>query len=101
MTRHGCVPDCPCVEWDALSDPTRWTVVMLLADGERTVSDLLDRVDVEQNVLSYHLAVLRDAGLVTTQRDGRWIHYHLAEDVFARLHVLLPGCDCHPATAPT
>ena len=42
--------------------------------------DLQERVPVAANLLSYHLKVLRDAGLVTTARRGRWIDYTLADD---------------------
>lgn len=42
------------------------------------------------NLLSYHLKVLREAGLVTTSRRGRWIDYRLADDALARLTDALP-----------
>jgi len=42
------------------------------------------------NLLSYHLKVLREAGLVTTSRRGRWIDYRLADDASARLIHALP-----------
>jgi hypothetical protein len=43
------------------------------------------------NLLSHHLKVLRETGLVTTSRRGRWIDYALAGDALARLHAALPG----------
>ena len=42
------------------------------------------------NLLSYHLRMLREAGLVTTARRGRWVDYTLAEDALERLHAALP-----------
>ena len=95
MACHPRAPDCPCSCWSALADPTRWVAVTLLAERELTVSELLDRLDVEQNVLSYHLSVLRDVGLVRSRRDGRWVRYRLAMDGFEHLHDRLPGGDRH------
>lgn len=42
------------------------------------------------NQLSYHLKVLREAGLVTASRRGRWMDYRLTDDALARLHATLP-----------
>jgi len=75
----------------AVADPVRWTVLRHLAQkGTSCVCDLQDRVPVASNLLSYHLKVLRDAGLVTTARRGRWIDYTLAEDTAGRLAGALP-----------
>ncbi len=75
----------------AVADPVRWTVLSHLAQqGTSCVCDLQDRVPIAGNLLSYHLKVLRDAGLVTTARRGRWIDYTLAPDAAARLAVALP-----------
>ena len=46
---------------------------------------------VAPNLLSYHLRVLREAGLVTASRRGRWIDYALADDALDRLHAALPA----------
>ena len=61
-----------------------------LADGTPCVCDLQEHVPVAANLLSYHLKVLRDAGLVTTSRRGRWIDYALAADALERLPAALP-----------
>ena len=58
--------------------------------GTSCVCDLQDRVPVASNLLSYHLKVLRDTGLVTTARRGRWIDYTLAADAAERLADALP-----------
>ena len=75
----------------AVSDPVRWTVLERLTAGQACVCDLQAIVDVAPNLLSYHLKVLRDAGLVTASRRGRWMDYALAGDALARLHAALPG----------
>lgn len=74
----------------AASDPVRWTVLNRLTLGTKCVCDLQEHVDVAPNLLSYHLKVLREAGLVTTSRRGRWVDYTLADDAFARLAEALP-----------
>ncbi len=67
----------------ALSDPTRLGILERLRHGERCVCDLMDSLDAAQSRLSFHLKVLKDAGLVTDRRDGRWVYYTLAEDALA------------------
>ncbi len=61
----------------ALSDETRLAVLERLRGGERCVCDLMDLLATGQSRLSFHLKVLKDAGLVRDRRDGRWIHYSL------------------------
>lgn len=61
----------------ALSDETRLDIVRRLADGEKCVCDLQDMLDAAQSRLSYHLKLLKDAGLVSDRREGRWAYYAL------------------------
>ena len=75
----------------AVADPVRWTVLATLAEAPRCVCSLQEQVPIPGNLLSYHLKVLRDAGLVTTSRRGRWIDYALADDAPERLRAALPG----------
>ncbi len=76
----------------ALGDPTRLRVIHELAGGTRCVCELRDRIDVAAPLLSHHLRVLRDAGIVTASRRGRWMDYTLAPDVLAGLtDVLAPA----------
>jgi ArsR family transcriptional regulator len=72
----------------ALSDETRLAVVEMLRDGERCVCDLQDALDVAQSRLSFHLKVLKDAGVVTDRKDGRWVHYALSSEAFEELAAL-------------
>jgi ArsR family transcriptional regulator len=69
----------------ALADPVRLRLVGVLAGGGRCVCDLQEQVPVPANLLSYHLRVLRDAGLVTATRRGRWVDYRLDDGGFAAL----------------
>lgn len=62
----------------ALSDTTRLEVLAELRHGERCVCDLTGDLQVAQSRLSFHLRVLREAGLVADRREGRWSFYRLA-----------------------
>ena len=64
----------------ALSDPRRLRILDLLRSGEQCVCDLQAALDCGQSLLSFHLKNLRDAGLVSMRREGRWSHYRLAAD---------------------
>jgi ArsR family transcriptional regulator len=75
---------------NAAADPVRWTLLQRLNDGQACVCDLQGIVAVAPNLLSYHLKVLREAGLVTCSRRGRWVDYQLAEDAVHRLSAALP-----------
>src|SRR5436190_7113563 len=63
----------------ALADGTRLRILGLLATGEVCVCHIHESLKISQPKASRHLAYLRRAGLVTTRRDGLWIHYKLAE----------------------
>jgi ArsR family transcriptional regulator len=66
----------------ALADPTRLRIVALLGAGPRCVCSLQEEVDVAANLLSHHLKVLREAGLIAGTRRGRWIDYRLRAEAF-------------------
>ncbi|KAF0097931.1 MAG: putative transcriptional regulator [bacterium] len=70
--------------FEALSDPIRRRILaLLLIHDERCVCDLNAVLEAPQPKVSRHLAVLREAGLVSTRRAGVWMHY--------RLHPELPA----------
>ncbi|GAA2715921.1 ArsR/SmtB family transcription factor [Actinoplanes palleronii] len=74
-----------------VADPVRWRLLTHLADGRtRCVCDLQPVAAVAPNLLSYHLKVLREAGLVSARRRGRWIDYTIADDAAHRLAAALP-----------
>ncbi|CAN5772917.1 hypothetical protein BH24GEM1_BH24GEM1_24640 [soil metagenome] len=59
----------------ALSDETRLAILERLRRGERCVCELTDALEAAQSRLSFHLRVLKDAGLVIDRREGRWMYY--------------------------
>jgi ArsR family transcriptional regulator len=79
----------------ALSDPTRIEIVALLSHGERCVCELQEALGAAQSRLSFHLRVLKEAGLVSDRREGRWIHYALKRAALDQIatfaHAVRPG----------
>lgn len=74
------------------ADPVRWRLLARLAGGEsQCVCELQPVAGVAANLLSYHLRVLREAGLVRAQRRGRWQHYTITDGALERLHAALPS----------
>jgi len=68
----------------ALADANRLRIFALLREGERCVCDIEAVVRLPQNLVSHHLRVLRESGLIRSRRDGRWMYYaidtaHLTE----------------------
>jgi ArsR family transcriptional regulator len=73
----------------ALSDETRLEIIELLRRGERCVCELTDSLDAAQSRLSFHLRVLKDAGIVRDRKNGRWVHYELDAEVFEEMEALI------------
>ena len=83
----------------ALSDKTRLRILKLLEHGELCVCDIVAALDMIQPKVSFHLNVLKEAGLLRDRKDGRWIHYSLNDsDLFRRL-LLLSVCEKVPNAA--
>ncbi|WP_392544039.1 ArsR/SmtB family transcription factor [Oryzobacter telluris] len=79
----------------ALGDPVRLRIFSLIAsapNGELCVCDVLD-VGVSQPTVSHHLRKLREAGLLTSRKDGTWVHYRVAPEALAAMAALLQPAD--------
>lgn len=88
----------------AFSDPIRLQVLELLRSQELCVCELCEHIGVTQSKLSFHLKILKEAGLVRSRAEGRWIYYslnlpqfvvleqYLAE--YRRSAVMLPARSC-------
>jgi DNA-binding transcriptional ArsR family regulator len=74
----------------ALANEHRLLILCNLAEGEKSVGELNERVPLSQSALSQHLSVLRRDGLVATRREAQTVHYRLtngpARKVIAALH---------------
>jgi ArsR family transcriptional regulator len=92
-TRRRTKPDLVRAEtlFHALSDATRLAVLEMLRGGERCVCDLQDDLGAAQSKLSFHLKVLKDAGLVSDRREGRWSYYTIVPAALAEVHDLTVG----------
>lgn len=81
-----------------LADEHRLRLVCLLAEGEKCVCQLVEFMDIPQNLASHHLRVLREHGLVTDERRGRWVYYSLVPAaVGGILESVQRFCDCSGA----
>lgn len=83
----------------ALADPCRLQVLEALAGGERCVCDLTDELGLAQSRLSFHLRVLRDAGLLSDRHSGRWVYYSLRPEALEALQAWLAAL-ARQCTAP-
>jgi ArsR family transcriptional regulator, arsenate/arsenite/antimonite-responsive transcriptional repressor len=83
----------------ALSDRTRLSILRRLRLGERCVCDLTDALDAAQSRLSFHLRVLKDAGLVTDRKDGRWMYYTLNVETLAEVGELVDSLAAAPSAS--
>jgi len=73
----------------ALSEETRLRIIKLLEHGELCVCDIVAALDMIQPKVSFHLAVLKEAGLIKDRRQGKWIHYSIDDsDLFRRFLLL-------------
>jgi ArsR family transcriptional regulator, arsenate/arsenite/antimonite-responsive transcriptional repressor len=73
----------------ALGDETRLRLLEQLHGGEQCVCDLTDELEASQSRLSFHLKTLKDAGLVTDRREGRWVYYSINREAFQVLDRVL------------
>lgn len=88
----------------AMSDVTRIQIVDMLKAGEMCACKILEKFEITQPTLSYHMKVLTSSGLVNGRRDGTWMHYSLNEAVSSELSEFfsqliwadkkIGNCDC-------
>ena len=71
--------------FNALADPSRLAILERLQGGTRCVCELRDALHMAPNLLSYHLRILREAGLVVGNRNGRRIEYRIVPETFEDL----------------
>lgn len=87
----------------ALADPIRLQVIEALGGGERCVCELTEQLGLAQSKLSFHLKVLKDAGLLADRQSGRWVYYTLRAEAIEQLRTWLGGLSARggcPANDP-
>jgi ArsR family transcriptional regulator len=97
--------------FQALSDPKRMEIIALLTGGERCVCELTDIVGAKQPLLSFHLKILREAGLVRSRRRGKWMYYSLNSETMKEMQLIVgslaegtehqESCCCESVCNPT
>lgn len=85
----------------ALGDATRLELLRRLKDREMCVCDLVGALQLGQSLVSFHLKVLRDAGLIAQRRTGRWAYYSLVPAAFTALREQLASNTLPAATNPS
>jgi len=76
----------------AVADPVRLRLLSMIAchpGGESCVCDLTPAFDMTAPSISYHLKILREAGLISSERRGTWVYYRVMPEVMARMSVVL------------
>jgi ArsR family transcriptional regulator len=76
----------------AVADPVRLRLLSMIAchpGGESCVCDLTPAFDMTAPSISYHLKILREAGLITSERRGTWVYYRIMPEVMARMSGVL------------
>ena len=61
----------------ALAEPIRLKIIESLSTGEKCVCDLIQETGLAQSKISFHLKVLKEAGVITDRQSGRWVYYQL------------------------
>jgi len=73
----------------ALAEETRLRIIKLLEHGELCVCDIVAALDLIQPKVSFHLAVLKEAGFIKDRKQGKWVHYSIDDaDIFRRFLLL-------------
>jgi ArsR family transcriptional regulator len=75
----------------ALAEPMRWRILDALAREELCVCHLVEELGAPQPLVSHHLRVLKDAGLVDTERHRYWTYYRLRPEALGALGARLSG----------
>lgn len=83
----------------ALSDTIRLRIIKLLEHGELCVCDIVAALDMVQPKVSFHLGILKRAGLVTDRKQGKWIHYRLDDSKAFNKFILLSVIEKIPPVA--
>ena len=67
----------------SFSDPFRLEIIDLMMDGEVCVCDVMKLTNLSQSRISYHIKILKEAGLISDRQEGRWVYYKLDLEVLS------------------
>src|SRR5947208_14036165 len=95
------LPVAPVPVLKALAEPLRWSIVMALAEEELCVCHLTEDLGARQPLISHHLRVLRDAGIVESEKWRYWTYYRLRSAALAELSEFVEALPAGGRTAGT
>ena len=72
-----------------IAEENRLKILCTLKNGERCVCDIWQNLDIPQNLVSHHLKVLKDSGLINSRKEGLWIFYCINKKAISKLNLLL------------
>ena len=75
----------------AFCDENRIRIIEMLQTGEKCACMLLDELNVTQPTLSHHMKILCDSGIVTSRKEGKWMHYSINQKAAKQVKQLLEG----------
>ena len=81
----------------ALADENRLAIMLALQYGEKCGCVLLEEMNITQPTLSHHMKILCDSGLVSSRKEGKWMHYSLSKEgitAFRNMIGTYARCDC-------
>jgi ArsR family transcriptional regulator len=89
-----------CVDFcRGLADETRQAILQMLTEGEKCVSDLVERFSMSQPTISHHLNILKNLGLVSRRKEGKHVYYSIhQENVIECCGMLIAKFSCDPDT---
>ena len=79
----------------AIAHPMRISILNYLEDGQKlTVSEIHELLNIEQSTTSHHLGILKDKGVLNSQREGKNTYYFLKHDTLSNIVNCIGKCDC-------
>ena len=82
----------------AFCDEKRLRIIELLRDGEMCACVLIEKMDMPQSTLSYHMKILCESGIVDSRQEGKWTHYRISDSGAQKAQLLLRNITAHSAT---
>ena len=77
----------------ALGNPVRLDIIHFLGSGEKCVCKIFTHLNLPQNLVSHHLGILRESGLIKSRKEGKWVHCSLDLECLSNLKSFLGNFD--------